>query len=414
MASLTVRTPGLVLTEHEFSVPLRHAEPDGQQISLFAREVATPTGGEKPLLVFLQGGPGMEATRPTGHPVTPGWLDRALEDFRVLMLDQRGTGRSTPVGALDTLGATPEAQAAYLACFRADSIVEDAEFVRRQMGIEKWSVLGQSFGGFCVMRYLSAAPEGLAEAFMTGGIPPVGHHPDDVYRATYARTLDRCRQYYRRYPGDIERVRRVHSWLQSEEVRLPGGNRLTGRMFRQLGLMLGMSDGAERLHYILEMPEGSPTFLHDVESGLPRFSRNPIYAALHEACYADGGVTNWSASRLQPDDYEGEVELFTGEHVFPWMFEDYDALRPLQQAAGILAEHDWPRLYDPESLSHCEVPAAAAVYAYDMYVEREFSEETASLVPSMRIWLTNEFEHNGLRAGGRHILDRLIGMARGR
>src|ERR1044071_7180843 len=49
-------------------------------------------------------------------------MKRALADYRVLLLDQRGTGRSTPVGS-HVPGDTPEAQAAYLAQFRADALV---------------------------------------------------------------------------------------------------------------------------------------------------------------------------------------------------------------------------------------------------------------------------------------------------
>src|SRR5437588_3360617 len=117
--------PGLLLTEHEFSVPLDHDTPDGEQITVFAREVADPDGLQRPFLVYLQGGPGFEAPRPARHPTGPAWLDRALREFRVLMLDQRGTGRSTPVGALP--GLTPAEQAARLTHFRADAIVRDAE-----------------------------------------------------------------------------------------------------------------------------------------------------------------------------------------------------------------------------------------------------------------------------------------------
>jgi len=409
---VTVYPPGLVLTEHEFDVPLRYSDPNGERITVFAREVAAPDGRDRPFLVFLQGGPGMEAARPTAHPSTPGWLERALKDFRVLMLDQRGTGRSTPVAALK--GMSPEEQAGYVACFRADSIVNDAELIRNELGVERWSVLGQSFGGFCVLHYLSAAPGGLTEAFLTGGLPPVVRHPDEVYTATYARTLKRCRRYYERYPADRERVRRMQGRVAEGDVTLPGGDRLTQRMFRQLGWMLGMSDGAEHLHYILELPEDSPGFLHDLEAGLPPFSRNPLYAVVHEACYSDGAVTDWSAARVQPEDYEEQPELFTGEHVFPWMFDDYGALRPLREAANLLAGYEWPTLYDAGRLGSCEVPAAAAIYANDMYVERSFSEETAELIPTMRTWLTNEYEHNGLRADGGRILDRLISLARGR
>jgi pimeloyl-ACP methyl ester carboxylesterase len=338
-------------------------------------------------------------------------MDRALRDYRVLMLDQRGTGRSTPVGELP--GQTPEQQAAYLRHFRADSIVRDAEWIRSALGVERWSVLGQSFGGFCVLSYLSQAPDALTAAFITGGVPPIGLHPDQIYRATYARILERNRRFYARYPGDRDRVRAVHERLQAEEVRLPDGDPLTSRRFRQIGSGLGMSDGAERLHYLLELPMDSPGFRYDVQHAMP-FARNPIYAILHEACYADGHTTDWSCARVQPVDFADDVTLFTGEHVFPWMFEDYAALRPLQAAAELLAKEQWPALYDPERLRSNDVPVAAAIYAEDTYVESELSLQTAGVVRGMRPWLTNEYEHNGLRAAGDQILDRLIALAHGR
>ena len=408
---VTYRPPGLVLTEHELAVPLDHARPDGEQITVFAREVADPDGLDRPFLVFLQGGPGFEAPRPTRHPSSPGWLDRALEDFRVLMLDQRGTGRSTPVGALP--GMTPAAQAEYLTHFRADSIVRDAERLREHLGVERWSVLGQSFGGFTTLAYLSIAPEGLREALFTGGVPPVGRPTDDVYRATYARVLERVRRYYARYPEDRERVLEIRRRCEAGELVLPSGDVLTFRRFRQIGDLLGMSDGAEALHHIVELDPGSPAFLHDVEAAIP-FARDPLYAIVHEASYADGGATRWSAHRLLPPEYEEDPALLTGEHVYPWMFEDYGALAPLREAAELLAEHEWPRLYDAERLAANEVPAAAAIYTEDMYVERAFSEETVAQVPGLRAWVTSEYEHNGLRADGGRILDRLLDLARGR
>ena len=60
--------PGLVLTEHVLDLPLDAASPDGETIEVFAREVAAPDGRDRPFLVFLQGGPGQEAPRPTGVP----------------------------------------------------------------------------------------------------------------------------------------------------------------------------------------------------------------------------------------------------------------------------------------------------------------------------------------------------------
>jgi pimeloyl-ACP methyl ester carboxylesterase len=403
-----VLLPGLVTIEHTFTVPLDHDRPDGRQISVFARELADPEGRERPFLVYFQGGPGLEAPRPSIGPRGPSFVDHALSEFRVLLLDQRGTGRSTPVGRLD--GLSPTEQADYLACFRADSIVRDAEMIRRELGVERWSVLGQSFGGFCVFNYLSQAPEGLKEALVTGGVPPLGHSVDDVYTLTYARVGERNRRYRARYPADAERLERLRAGLASEGLVLPTGERLSWRRFRQLGDMLGMSDGAERLHHLLELAPDSPAFAHDTVAADP-FSRNPIYAVLHEACYCDGGTTNWSAHRLLPEEYETS-SLLTGEHVYPWMFQEYAALAPLRETAELLAAREWPRLYNPDVLAENRVPVAAAVYAEDMYVERTLSEETAAQVGAMRVWLTNEYDHNGLRVDGPRILGRLLDLAR--
>src|SRR5262245_52225333 len=113
--TVTYRVPGAILTEREHTVPLNHVAPDGRTITVFTREVAAPDGGDLPYLVFLQGGPGFEATRPTSPP--SGWMRRALTDYRVLLIDQRGTGRSTPVGSRIP-GDTPRAAAQDLTHFR--------------------------------------------------------------------------------------------------------------------------------------------------------------------------------------------------------------------------------------------------------------------------------------------------------
>jgi pimeloyl-ACP methyl ester carboxylesterase len=415
---LSVQVPGLQLTEHELTVPLDHQRPDGERITVFAREVAAPDGRERPLLVFLQGGPGSEAPRPTGSPTTPGWLARALSDYRVLLLDQRGTGRSSPVGVPGLAGLTPAEQADRLALFRADSIVADAELFRAHLGADRWSLLGQSFGGFCALHYLSVAPHVLREVLFTGGLPPVGHQVgdriDDVYAATYATMLERTRRYYVTYPGDRERVRALHEQASAGELMLPDGEPVTSWRLRGVGSCLGMGDGAERLHYLLELDPGSPAFRHDLAAALPFGGRNPLYSVVHESSYADGGATRWSAQRMLPEQYAADVTLFTGEHVFPSTFTDTAALAPLREAADLLAEREWPPLYDAEVLGSVDVPCAAAIYAEDAYVPREHSERTARLVPTMRPWLTNEYEHNGLRADGGRIVDRLIGLARGR
>lgn len=428
MQIFTHRLPGLVLTGHEFQAPLDYSEPTGAQLTIFARElVATDkAGADLPYLVYFQGGPGSGAPRPTDNS---GWWKRALQEYRVLMLDQRGTGRSTPVLA-QTLAhfPTPQAQAAYLLHFRADNIVRDAELIRRQLIGEanQWSILGQSFGGFCVVHYLSAAPHGLREAIITGGLPSLTRPADDVYRATYQRVLAKNELYYARYPEDIALVQQIVAYLTTHEVRLPDGARLTPRRFQQLGLAFGASDGFETVHYLLEEafvagpagPELSYVFLNHFMQA-QHYETNPIFAILHEAIYCQGDASRWAAERLRAEYPEFTPDptqrvLFTGEMIYPWMFDDYPQLQPLKAAADWLADYaEWPQLYDVATLQQNQVPCAAAVYYNDMYVERQFSEETAQAIRGIKLWMTNQYEHNALRADGEALLNRLLALVRG-
>ena len=129
---VSFQQPGMIITDRSFTVPLDHAQPGGPAIELFAREVAAPGREADSLawLLFLRGGPGFGAPRPAGDG---GWLERALKDYRVLLLDQRGTARSSPANRRTLDGLTPQQQADYLALFRADSIVADAELIRPQV-----------------------------------------------------------------------------------------------------------------------------------------------------------------------------------------------------------------------------------------------------------------------------------------
>jgi pimeloyl-ACP methyl ester carboxylesterase len=424
------RHPGTILTDHHISVPLDHGNPDGERIEIFGREVVAASRADRadglPWLVLLQGGPGMAAQRPLGRAT---WLDRALDDYRVLLLDQRGTGRSTRATArsLATLGS-PRAQAAYLANFRADSIVLDCELVRRELcGDRPWTVLGQSFGGFCAVTYLSFAPHGLAGALITGGLPGLDSRAEDVYRLTYPIVAARNAAHYERYPADAAMAREVAGQLASRDVRLPDGSRLTVERFQSIGGMLGQSTGSDELHYLLEDPfdgDGglSDAFLADILDRVS-FAHGPLYAVLHEACYARGPATNWAAQRVRAEFRQfdaaaaadgDEPLMFTGEMTYPWMLDLDPVLTPLREAAQLLAEREgWPPLYEPARLAANEVPVAAAVYYDDMYVPASLSLATAARVRGLRPWVTNEWEHDGLRVSGGVVLDRLIAMNQG-
>ena len=422
----THRLPGMVLCDRSFSLPLDHDAPGAERIEVFAREVVQPGKEEAdlPWLLFLQGGPGFESPRP---PAGAAWLPLALKEYRVLLLDQRGTGRSSRLDATTLARFAPKEQARRLGLHRLDSIVRDCEAIRRELiGDGRWTVLGQSYGGFCATHYLSAFPEGLAAVLITGGLPPLTAHVDDVYRRTYVRCREKNEAYYARYPGDEELVRAVVRHLGEREVILPGGGRLSPERFQQLGLAFGMSDGFEAVHYLLESafadgPEGrelSYNFLVGYERALG-FSTNPLFCVLHEPIYCQGYAPRWSAQRVRaefeefaPDAARGRV-LFTGEMVYPWMMREVERLAPLADVAELLAQRaDWPELYDLGRLARNDVPVVAAVYYDDMYVERELSLEAARAIRGARVWITNEFEHDGLRVAGDRVLGRLLEMLR--
>ena len=58
----------MVVTEHELEVPLDHARPDGEKLTVFAREVADTDGRDKPFLVYFEGAPATRRRAPPAYP----------------------------------------------------------------------------------------------------------------------------------------------------------------------------------------------------------------------------------------------------------------------------------------------------------------------------------------------------------
>jgi pimeloyl-ACP methyl ester carboxylesterase len=179
--------------------------------------------------------------------------------YQVLLLDQRGTGLSTPIAA-STLGlrGDEELQADYLKSFRADSIVKDCEAIRKVLTADlppekqKWSIMGQSYGGFLTLTYLSFAPEGLREAFVFGGLQALIDNPDEVYRAAFKKVIQRNEAYYQKYPDDIKSINKITTFLQrfgDTTVRdTTTEGYMTARRFMQLGISFGMHGGFDAIH----------------------------------------------------------------------------------------------------------------------------------------------------------------------
>lgn len=415
-----IRLAGYVAREHVITVPLDHRAIDGgATIEIFARELVDPgkRDDDLPYLLFLQGGPGGKSPRPLDRS---GWLDVALRTHRVVLLDQRGTGRSTPITAAITRDRSAQQVADYLSLFRADAIVADAEVLRRiVIGDRRWDTLGQSYGGFVTLAYLSTAPEGLDHCYVTGGVPGLTATAEDVYARTFSRAAHRTREYYARYPEDEIVIARLVDYLGQHEILLPDGDVLTPHRLRTLGAIFGMSYGFETIHWLLDDAwagnEPHPTFLYAVQN-TTGFVDNVLYP-LQEYTYGAGAATGWAAQReydRRPDfAADARPVLFTAEMMFPWMFREIRSLRPFAEAAELLAaKDDWPPLYDLDRLAGNEVPLLAAVYYDDLYVDSELQLQTVDRVGNARAWVTNEHEHDGLHSSPA-VLERLFDMGTG-
>lgn len=253
---------------------------------------------------------------------------------------------------------------------------------------------------------------------------------DAVYRAAYPRMERKILAHYARYPGDAATVRALVRHLTDHEEVLTDGTRLTVPALQQLGFLLGTGDGAHRLHYLLEDafvptadgPRLGDAFREQVAAVLSR-AATPLFSLLLESIYAqDGRATNWSAERIRAEFpafdagkavAEDRPVLLTGETVHPWMLDTHAALRPLRDTAELLAERTgWGPLYDTERLARNTVPVAAVIYHDDLYVDTAHSLATARAIRGLRTWVTDEFEHDGIRAGGRRVLDGLLRLVR--
>ena len=448
------------------------------------------------MMIFLQGGPGFGAPVPVadiGLGKCSSWAAAALDQYsRVVLMDQRGTGKSSPITkqslerlfpdlflldisidssskSLEELASSdPEdakkvkdsvtAACDFLTQFRADSIVEDAEAIKDALlhkgnpGPRPWGcALGQSFGGFCLMTYLSKMSNPPRICLFTGGIAPMLTPVHDVYSSLWDRVKERNLRYYDMYPGDISIVKLIVKSLLDEPVPLPSGGLLTARRFLQLGIALGGSSSSfAKFHSMLSSAfldsdddelEFKRSFLKIMDSNLS-YDDSPFYFWLHESIYANGpenSPTNWVADQAYENlkktnkefDYRhtsslkdsSQPTLFFGEQVFPWMPEDFQELAGVGLKAlanELAAKKDWGTLYDgnhmKKVLSDGSCTAAAAVYYEDMYVDFNASMKVVARgnpLEKCKVWVTNEYQHSGVRDDGGTIFSKLHNMATG-
>ena len=369
--------PGrLLVTELCFTVPLDHADPNGEKLDLFcraARRNEVPVGpiseeARKPLpyLVYIPGGPGMGCPPPQDMlPLTNFFLNKG---YQILYFDHRGMGLSSPITAQSLTGrGSPSAQVAYLKFFRALHAVRDLEAIRlclttiteanasSQKPPVKWSVIGHSYGGWLITTYLSTYPSSLSEAFILFGLPPIYENkPDNPIQRLTAKVKSRNEVYYAKYPEDVTRVKQIVEYLGSsvEGIRLPSGGKLGKGRFLEMGLHFGFQGGIDMIHNVvfrcareldLTGTLSRPTL--GICDRMSWFDEHILYALLHEVSYLQGHVqdgSDWAFDRLLRDDPDfgaSEIKdryLFTGETVFRGAFGAYAELQPLTEVMELI------------------------------------------------------------------------------
>jgi proline iminopeptidase len=178
--------------------PYAHGTLDvGDPKSIYWEQCGNPHG--KPAVV-LHGGPGSGCTP---------WHRRLFDPhaYRIILFDQRNCGRSTPHAAAPSLDLSHNTTA---------HLVADIERLREHLQIDRWLVLGGSWGSTLALAYAEAHPQRVSEMILFGVTTGRYEEADWTFRgglarlfpAEWARLLDHLRPADRN--GDIvEAYRRL-------------------------------------------------------------------------------------------------------------------------------------------------------------------------------------------------------------
>ena len=98
-------------------------------------------------ILFLHGGPGAGSTATHRRFFDP-------SHYRIVVFDQRGAGRSTPLGSLQSNTTA--------------HLIADIEALRQHLGIERWALFGGSWGSTLALAYAEAHPERVRALTLRG------------------------------------------------------------------------------------------------------------------------------------------------------------------------------------------------------------------------------------------------------
>lgn len=400
----TVFLPGVTVREHEIEVPVSREDASLGNISVFCRELSTDDS--LPAIVYFQGGPGKPGPRTLME-----WIPEALKRYRVFLMDERGTGRSHKIDR-----TTPERITAdMLAHLRPPDVAADAEAMRQHLGLERWDLLGNSFGAACAGSYLTYFPEGLRRVHLAGAVPEPEMDVDTFNRLTFQLLADRQQQLFDAIPWIQDRVNEVANHLDNREEFMPTGERLSPTRMKMAGVLLGEEDDFALLANLFEAPfttrAGEKRLRGDFLAqlgGIISLETMPLWGVIHETVMARPGVAvNWSAERIWREEFADLTLL--GNHFFRTHFEEDPALQPFYAAVDQVHKRTdlKAQALDP---SGNEVPAAAILYEKDVFIPYALTSQSARKTPNLKVWAHPEWLHDGIWAHGAQVARGLFEM----
>jgi proline iminopeptidase len=189
--SAVLEVPETARLEEGLDLTTRRIDVGGAELHVEEEGAGVP-------LIVINGGPG--GTHHYFHP----WFSRASGYARVIYYDQRGTGLSD---------FEPGEEG-----YSVEQAVADLEAIRTALGVEKWVLVGYSYGGFLAQYYTTIHPENVAGLVLVGAKPGMWSDTGNSHQYDYLTEaeLDQMRA----SRDELRGLREERGWSRDEYLQL--------------------------------------------------------------------------------------------------------------------------------------------------------------------------------------------------
>ncbi len=398
-------------------VPENPARPQGRQIGLHVARIAAISRRKQPdPLLVLAGGPGAAAS--TFYASVATAFARIQRDRDILLIDQRGTGRSNPLECAepqDLTGPASTAQitAAARSCLaslapRADVnwyttsvAVQDLERVRTALGLQRINLYASSYGTRVAQQYLRRFPGRTRSVILDGVVPierPMGATTAIDAEAALEDILARCAREaacHERFGDPLGDYRAVRAALRVSTVPISAHDPLTGEDTSFEFGAAHLASVLRLLSYTSEYAALLPLLLHAAAAHEDYAPLASQYLMVERA-YAQSIATGMHNSVVCAED----VPFFAAAPIDPArLAATYLGTRQLDGLEAVCRV--WPRGAMDEDLRaplHSEVPALLLSGSDDPATPPAYAHEVARAFTQHLELVLEGFGHGQLTA----------------